>query len=62
MAHSNGRELFTVASEGFFHPSTVDKGFLYGSDRGENADQVRQWITGLWISLSTRGNGLKKLK
>lgn len=57
MAHSNGRELFTVASEAFLHPSTVDKGFLYGSNRGENADQVRQWITGLWISLSTRGNG-----
>lgn len=59
MAHSNGRELFTVASEAFFHPSTVNKEFLYGSNRGENADQVRQWITGLWISLSTRGDGRK---
>lgn len=57
MAHSSGRELFTVASEGFFHPSTVDKGFFYGSNRGENADQVRQWITGLWLSMSTRGDG-----
>lgn len=62
MAHSNGRELFTVASEGFFHPSTVDKGFFYGSNRGENADQVRQWITGLWISLSARGDGKKRLQ
>lgn len=62
MAHSSGRELFTVASEGFFHPSTVDKDFFYGSNRGENADQVRQWVTGLWISLSTRGDGLKKIK
>lgn len=60
MAHSNGRELFTVASEGFFHPSTVDKGFLYGSNRGENADQVRQWITGLWISLNARGTEKQK--
>jgi hypothetical protein len=56
MAHKSGRELFTVASEAFFHPSTVNKGFLYGSNRGENADQIRQWITGLWISLSARSS------
>lgn len=51
MAHENGEELLPVATEAFFHPSTVNKGFLYGSDRGENADKVRQWVSGLWVSL-----------
>lgn len=54
MGHADGDELLPVATEAFFHPSTVNKGFLYGSDRGENADKVRQWVSGLWVSLGSR--------
>lgn len=54
MAHHDREELLPVATEAFFHPSTVDKGYLYGSDRGENADKVRQWISGLWVALGSK--------
>ena len=54
MAKNDGEEFLPVASEGFFHPSARDKGFLYGSDRGENADKVRQWVSGLWVSLGNQ--------
>lgn len=54
MAKNDGEEFLPVASEGFFHPSARDKGFLYGSDRGENADKVRQWVAGLWVSLGNQ--------
>lgn len=52
MGHPHGLELFTVSTEGLFHPSLKKNGFLYGSNQGENATQVRRWITGLWLSLA----------
>lgn len=44
----NGRELLTRASEGFYYPSS--NSYLYGSSRGDSADEVRRWIMGYWIA------------
>lgn len=54
MGHENGAELLPVATEGFFYPAAQERDYLYGSNRGENADKVRQWVSGLWISLNNR--------
>lgn len=52
MGLTNGRELLTRASEGFYYPSASNNHFLYGKDRGENADKVRSWVIGYWIAKS----------
>lgn len=50
MGLRNGRELLTRATEGLYEPT--EAGYFYGANRGENADEVRQWIMGYWLSKS----------
>lgn len=52
MGITRNYELFTVASEGLFSPDEDDRNFFYGTQQGKNAKPVRQWITGLWLSLA----------
>lgn len=53
----NGRELLTRASEGLYYPSAHSSQFLYGKNRGKNADQVRQWIAGYWLNKDRSSKG-----
>lgn len=54
MGLRGGKELLPVATEGVFYPGTGDRRFFYGSDKGENAQKVRNWVTGYWLSMSQR--------
>lgn len=44
----NGRELLTRATEGLYYPSASP--YLYSDRQGKNADKVRQWVMGYWLS------------
>lgn len=50
MLKSNGREVFTRATEGFFYPR--ENPYLYGSESSKNhGKEVRDWVAGAWLSL-----------
>lgn len=59
MGLSNSREVLTRATEGFYKPT--NNGYLYGENKGENADEVRQWVIGYWLSkdVSSQKNNKK---
>lgn len=57
----NGRELLTRASEGLYYPSAHSSQFLYGKNRGKNADTVRQWIAGYWLNRDRASKDKKDL-
>jgi len=44
----NSREVLTRSTEGMYKPTS--NGFLYGKDKGENADTIRRWVMGYWLS------------
>lgn len=50
MGLHNSRELLTRATEGLYYPSAHSSQFLYGKNRGKNADKVRQWVAGYWLN------------
>lgn len=52
MMDSTGRELFPRATQGLFYP--VDDDYLYGErNQAKGSVKVREWITGVWLHLST---------
>lgn len=57
----NGREVLTRASEGLYYPSSHSSQFLYGKNRGKNADKVRQWVAGYWLSKDRASKDKKDL-
>lgn len=57
----NGREVLTRASEGLYYPAAHSSGFLYGKHRGKNADKVRQWVAGYWLSKDRASKDKKDL-
>ena len=48
MGASRGNELLPVATEGWLYPER-NQG-LYGSDRKESANEVRDWVAGFWLT------------
>lgn len=57
----NGREVLTRASEGLYYPAAHSSQFLYGKHRGKNADKVRQWVAGYWLSKDRASKDKKDL-
>lgn len=54
MGASGGVEFFTKATEGFFCPDSPENGFFYGSDRVASSDEIKNWVTGVWVSLALK--------
>lgn len=72
MGAASQRELFTVATEGFFHTAATTQGrnsvttthanFLYGANRHKNADTIKNWVAGQWLALDKEGQAFARMR